>query len=83
MIGRKEIEHQHAYPFTTVLKEARLYVKSYRSKWITDEIVSVDIKWGSTGHSTPEGSLFQPSDMAYSIAVWLSDASVAILLQRR
>jgi len=37
------------------LKEARLDVKSYRSKWITDEIVSVDIKWGSTGHSTPEG----------------------------
>ena len=31
------------YPFTTVLKEARLDVKSYRSKWITDEIVSVDI----------------------------------------
>jgi uncharacterized protein (TIGR02246 family) len=55
MIGRKEIEDQHAYPFTTVLKEARLDVKSYRSKWITDEIVSVDIKWESSGHRTPEG----------------------------
>jgi hypothetical protein len=39
MIGRKEIEHQHAYPFTTVLKKARLDVKSSKSKWITDEIV--------------------------------------------
>jgi uncharacterized protein (TIGR02246 family) len=55
MIGRKEIESQHAYPFTAVLKEARLDIKSYRSKRITDEIVSVDIKWKSSGHSTPEG----------------------------
>jgi uncharacterized protein (TIGR02246 family) len=55
MIGRKEIENQHVYSFTTVLKEARLDVKSYRSKWITDEIVSVDIKWESAGHRTPEG----------------------------
>ena len=28
MIGRNEIEDQHVYPFTTVLKEARLDVKS-------------------------------------------------------
>ena len=55
MIGRKEVENQHAYPFTTVLKEARADAKSYRSKWITDEIVSVDIKWESSGHRTPEG----------------------------
>jgi uncharacterized protein (TIGR02246 family) len=55
MIGRKEIENQHAYPFTTVLKEAKLDVKSYRSKWITDGIVSVDIKWESSGHKTLEG----------------------------
>ena len=55
MIGRNEIENQHVYPFTTVLKEARLDVKSYRSKWITDEIVSVDIKWESAGHRTPIG----------------------------
>jgi uncharacterized protein (TIGR02246 family) len=55
MIGRKEIEHQHVYPFITVLKEARLDVKSHRSKWITDEIVSIDIKWESSGHRTPEG----------------------------
>ena len=55
MIGRNEIEHQHVYPFTTVLKEAKLDVKSYRRKWITDEIVSVDIKWESSGHRTPEG----------------------------
>jgi hypothetical protein len=53
--GRKEIENQHAYPFTTVSKEARLDVKSYRSKWITDGIVSVDIKWESSGHKTLEG----------------------------
>ncbi len=55
MIGRKEIENQHVYHFTTVLNEARLDVKSYRSKWITDEIVSVDIIWESAGHRTPEG----------------------------
>ena len=52
---KKGIEHQHAYPFTIVLKEARLDVKSYRSKWITDEIVSIDNKWESSGHRTPEG----------------------------
>jgi len=55
MIGRNEIELQHAYPFTTVLKEATLDIKSYRSKWINDEIVSIDIKWESSGHRTPEG----------------------------
>jgi hypothetical protein len=55
MIGRNEIENQHVYPFTTVLKEAKLDVKSYRSKWVTDEIVSVDIKWESVVHRTPEG----------------------------
>ena len=55
MIGRNEIENQHVYPFTTVLKEARLDLKSYRGKWITDEIVSVDIKWESIGHRTQEG----------------------------
>jgi hypothetical protein len=55
MIGRNEIENQHLYPFTTVLKEAKLDVKSYRSKWIIDEIVSVDIKWESAGHRRPEG----------------------------
>jgi hypothetical protein len=32
MIGRNDIENQQVYPFTTVLKEARLNVKSYRSK---------------------------------------------------
>jgi uncharacterized protein (TIGR02246 family) len=54
MIEKEEIEHQHTYPFTTVLKEAKLDVKSHRSKWITDEIVSIDIKWESSGHRTPE-----------------------------
>jgi hypothetical protein len=55
MIGKEEIEHQHTYPFTTVLKEAKLDVKSHRSKWITDEIVSIDIEWESSGHRTREG----------------------------
>lgn len=52
MIGRKEIEDGHTYPFTTGLKEATLLVKSYRSKWINDEIVSIDISWESSGHQT-------------------------------
>jgi uncharacterized protein (TIGR02246 family) len=55
MIGRKEIEDGHTYPFTTVLKEATLDVKSFRSSWINDEIVSIDIKWESSGHKTPDG----------------------------
>ena len=55
MIGRKEIEDGHTYPFTTVLKEARLDVKPFVSKWINDEIVSIDIKWESSGHKTPDG----------------------------
>jgi uncharacterized protein (TIGR02246 family) len=55
MIGKEEIVHQHTYPFTTVLKEAKLDVKSHRIKWITDEIVSIDIVWESSGHRTREG----------------------------
>jgi uncharacterized protein (TIGR02246 family) len=55
MVGKKEIEHQHTYPFQTVLKEAILDVKSFRNKWINDNIVSIEIKWDSFGHRTPEG----------------------------
>ena len=45
MIGRKEIEKQHAYPFTTVLGDATLDAKSFRSKWLDEnnKIVSIDI----------------------------------------
>ena len=57
MIGRKEIEKQHNYPFITELKDAELDVKSFRSKWLGDnnKIVSIDIKWKSSGHRTPDG----------------------------
>ncbi|HYF99711.1 MAG TPA: hypothetical protein VD815_06440, partial [Candidatus Saccharimonadales bacterium] len=55
MVGKSDIEHQHAYPFQTVLKEATLDVKSFRNKWINDNIVSIEIKWESFGHRTPEG----------------------------
>lgn len=55
MIGRKEIEDGHTYPFTTVLREAKLDVKPVVSKWINNETVSVDIKWESSGHKTPDG----------------------------
>lgn len=55
MVGKGEIEHQHTYPFQTVLKEATLDVKSFRNKWINDAIVSIEIKWESFGHKTPEG----------------------------
>jgi len=37
MVGKKEIEHQHTYPFQTVLKEAVLDVRSFRNKWINDD----------------------------------------------
>jgi lactoylglutathione lyase len=55
MTGKKEIEHQHKYPFQTVLREATLIVKSFRKKWIGDNLVSIEIKWESFGHRTPEG----------------------------
>lgn len=55
--GRKEIEQLHIYPFQTVLKEATLDVKSFRNKWISDNIVSIEIKWESIGHRTSEGVL--------------------------
>ena len=58
MIGRKEIEKQHYYPFTTVLRDATLDVKSFKSKGLDEEhdkIVSIDIKWESSGHRTPNG----------------------------
>ena len=53
--GKKEIEHLHIYPFQTVLKDATLDVKSFRNKWINDNIVSIEIKWESFGHKDPEG----------------------------
>ena len=60
MVGKGEIEHQHIYPFQTVLKEATLDVKSFRNKWINDDIVSIEIKWESFGHRTPEGDSIYP-----------------------
>ncbi|MDR4491626.1 MAG: VOC family protein [Candidatus Nitrosocosmicus sp.] len=54
-VGKKEIEDLHIYPFKTVLKDATLVVKSFRNKWINDSVVSIEIKWESFGHKTPEG----------------------------
>lgn len=58
-VGKREIEDLHIYPFQTVLKDATLDVKSFRNKWISDNIVSIEIKWESFGHKTPEGNLMQ------------------------
>ena len=58
-VGKREIEDLHIYPFQTVLKDATLDVKSFRNKWINDNIVSIEIKWESSGHKTPEGNLIQ------------------------
>lgn len=55
MEGKKEIERMHAYPFTTVLKDATLTVKSMRAKEIRTGVISVDAVWESTGSKTPEG----------------------------
>jgi lactoylglutathione lyase len=54
-VGKKEIERLHISPFQTALKDATLDVKSFRNKWINDNIVSIEIKWESFGHRTPEG----------------------------
>jgi hypothetical protein len=42
------------------LKDAKLDVKSFTSKWLDDnndnnKIVSIDINWESSGHRTPDG----------------------------
>ena len=56
MEGKSEIERMHAYPFTTVLKDAVLTLKSMRVKEIQSGIVSVDLAWESTGAKTPKGN---------------------------
>jgi lactoylglutathione lyase len=56
MVGKEEIKHQHTYPFQTVLKEATLDVISFKNKWIDDKIVSIEIRWESIDHRTPEGA---------------------------
>jgi len=40
-LGRKEIENQHHYPFTTVLKDAELDVKFFRSKLLDDDKIKL------------------------------------------
>lgn len=55
MEGKAEIERMHAYPFTTILKDAVLTLKSMRSEDIQSGIISVDLTWESTGAKTPEG----------------------------
>jgi uncharacterized protein (TIGR02246 family) len=55
MVGKEEIERMYAYPFTTVLKDGTIVVKSIRTKQIQPGVVSVDAVWESTGSKTPEG----------------------------
>jgi uncharacterized protein (TIGR02246 family) len=55
MVGKEEIERMHTYPFTTVLKDAVIVVKSIRTKQIQPGVVSVDAVWESTGSKIPEG----------------------------
>ena len=45
----------HIHPFATVLRKAILTVRSFRTKWIKHDIVSVDLIWESTGHMNHEG----------------------------
>jgi uncharacterized protein (TIGR02246 family) len=50
-IRRKEVVDMHIYPFTTaVLREAVLTLKSLRTKWIKDDVASIDVAWELTGH---------------------------------
>lgn len=54
MVGKEEIERMHTYPFTTVLKDATIVVKSIRTKQIQHGVVSVDVVWELTGSKNPE-----------------------------
>ena len=55
MNSKQEIEKMHAYPFTTVVKDAVLKVNSVRIKGIRPDVISVDLTWESTGGRTPDG----------------------------
>jgi uncharacterized protein (TIGR02246 family) len=48
MNSKEEIEKMHAYPFTTVLKDAVLKVNSVRIKGVRPGVISVDLTWEST-----------------------------------
>ena len=55
MNSKAEIERMHVFPFTTVLKDAVLTVRSMHFRAIKPDILSIDLKWESTGNKTPEG----------------------------
>ncbi len=55
MSSKEEIEKMHAYPFTTVLRDAVLKIKSIRTKGIKPDVVSVDLTGGSTRGRSPQG----------------------------
>lgn len=60
MLGRSEIERLHVPPLTTVLKHAHLQAQELRMKAIRPDVVSVDVKWETTGHTKPDGTPLPP-----------------------
>jgi len=60
MSTRTEIERLHRQAFSTVLKNAQLETKEIRVKAIWLDVASVDVKWETTGHTKPDGTLLPP-----------------------
>ncbi|WP_162182900.1 YybH family protein [Neosynechococcus sphagnicola] len=78
MPNRAEIERLHTQPFTTVLKKAQLETKEIRVKAIRSDVASVDIKWETTGHTKPDGTLL-PSryGLLHLVAVETGDCAIS------
>lgn len=55
-----EIERLHIPPLSTVLKKAHLQVQELRIKAIRHDVVSVDVRWETTGHTKPDGTPLPP-----------------------
>ena len=54
--GREAVRKLHVFPFTTVLKKARLTLNDIRVRFLKPDVATVDITWETVGQTTPDGT---------------------------
>ena len=54
--GRSKIEEFHAPMFATVFKNSHLRYDDIKTRFIPDDVAAVDVHWGMTGATDPQGN---------------------------
>lgn len=80
MAGRSNIEQGHVKPWTTVLAQAELRTDSVQVHPLAPDVVSVELRWTTTGHTTPDGHPLPPRNGLLVLVLVGADDSWSIAL---